>query len=131
MLQQCKENAGEMQRLEQQIRIIRNAWEIFDCFELVQTNEKTLEQTETELKNLEERLPELVQQAEEGTRLEDAAREDNRKKNSIYSQVSERVGQALKQFQKMEDTQKDLEGQQNDLVRQSRIPRRCRNKRNS
>ena len=40
VLQQCKENAGEMQRLEQQIRIIRNAWEIFDCFELVQTNEK-------------------------------------------------------------------------------------------
>lgn len=34
----------------------RNAWEIFDCFELVQTNEKTVEQTETELKNLEERL---------------------------------------------------------------------------
>ena len=115
VLQQCKENAGEMQRLEQQIRTIRNAWEIFDCFELVQTNEKTVEQTETELKNLEERLPELVQRAEEGTKLEDAAREDNRKKNSIYSQVSERVGQALKQFQKMEDTQKDLEGQQNDL----------------
>lgn len=60
-------------------------------------------------------MPELVQRAEEGTKLEDAAREDNRKKNSIYSQVSERVGQALKQFQKMEDTQKDLEGQQNDL----------------
>ena len=115
VLQQCKENAGEMQRLEQQIRTIRNAWEIFDCFELVQTNEKTVEQTETELKNLEERLPELVQRAEEGAKLEDAAREDNRKKNSIYSQVSERVGQALKQFQKMEDTQKDLEGQQNDL----------------
>ena len=115
VLQQCKENAGEMQRLEQQIRIIRNAWEIFDCFELVQTNEKTVEQTETELKNLEEQLPELVQRAEEGAKLEDAAREDNRKKNSIYSQVSERVGQALKQFQKMEDTQKDLEGQQNDL----------------
>lgn len=115
VLQQCKENAGEMQRLEQQIRIIRNAWEIFDCFELVQTNEKTVEQTETELKNLEERLPELVQQAEEGTKLEEKAGEANRKKNSVYSRVSERVGQALKQFQKMEDTQKDLEGQQNDL----------------
>lgn len=115
VLQQCKENAGEMQRLEQQIRTIRNAWEIFDCFELVQTNEKTVEQTETELKNLEERLPELVQQAEEGTKLEEKAGEANRKKNSVYSRVSERVGQALKQFRKMEDTQKDLEGQQNDL----------------
>ena len=68
-----------------------------------------------ELKNLEERLPELVQQAEEGTKLEEKAGEANRKKNSVYSRVSERVGQALKQFQKMEDTQKDLEGQQNDL----------------
>ena len=115
VLQQCKENAGEMQRLEQQIRIIRNAWEIFDCFELVQTNEKTVEQTETELKNLEERLPELVQRAEEGAKLEDAAREDNRKKNSIYSQVSERVGQALKQFQKMADIEKALGGQQKKL----------------
>ena len=115
VLQQCKENAGEMQRLEQQIRIIRNAWEIFDCFELVQTNEKTVEQTETELKNLEERLPELVQRAEEGVKLEDAAREDNRKKNSIYSQVSERVSQAMKQFQKMEDIEKALGGQQKKL----------------
>ncbi len=115
VLQQCKENAGEMQRLEQQIRTIRNAWEIFDCFELVQTNEKTVEQTETELKNLEERLPELVQRAEEGTKLEDAAREDNRKKNSIYSQVSERVDQALKQFQKMADIEKALGGQQKKL----------------
>ena len=83
VLQQCKENAGEMQRLEQQIRTIRNAWEIFDCFELVQTNEKTVVQTETELRNLEERLPELVQRAEEGTKLEDAAREDNRK--TVYT----------------------------------------------
>ena len=115
VLQQCKENAGEMQRLEQQIRTIRNAWEIFDCFELVQTNEKTVEQTETELKNLEERLPELVQRAEEGVKLEDAAREDNRKKNSIYSQVSERVSQAMKQFQKMEDIEKALGGQQKKL----------------
>lgn len=115
VLQQCKENAGEMQRLEQQIRIIRNAWEIFDCFELVQTNEKTVEQTETELKNLEERLPELVQRAEEGIKLEDAAREDNRKKNSIYSQVSERVSQAMKQFQKMADIEKALGGQQKKL----------------
>lgn len=115
VLQQCKENAGEMQRLEQQIRTICNAWEIFDCFELVQTNEKTVEQTETELKNLEERLPELVQRAEEGVKLEDAAREDNRKKNSIYSQVSERVSQAMKQFQKMEDIEKALGGQQKKL----------------
>ena len=33
-----------------------------------------------ELKNLEERLPELVQQAEEGTKLEEKAGEANRKK---------------------------------------------------
>ena len=40
-----------------------------------------------ELKNLEERLPELVQQAEEGTKLEEKAGEANRKKNSVYSRV--------------------------------------------
>ncbi len=41
--------------------------------------------------------------------------EDNRKKNSIYSQVSERVSQAMKQFQKMEDIEKALDGQQTKL----------------
>ncbi|MCI6536052.1 AAA family ATPase [uncultured Eubacterium sp.] len=115
VLQQCEESAREMQELEQQVRIIRGAWEISDCFQLVQNSQKTVEQTETELKKLETQLPGLLQQAEECAETEKAAGELSQQKNSVYSQVSERVAQALKQFQKMTDTQKELEDQEKKL----------------
>ena len=115
VLQQCEENAGEMQELEQQIRIIRGAWEIADCFQLVQTSQETAEQTETELKKLDTQLPGLLQQAEECAETEKDAGALSQQKNSVYSQVSERVEQALNQFQKMTDTQKKFEDQEKKL----------------
>ena len=111
VLQQCEESAREMQELEQQVRIIA----VPGRFRLFSTGAEQSENGGADRDGIEETGNTAAGAVAAGRGMcgdGKSCRGTQPAENSVYSQVSERVAQALKQFQKMTDTQKELEDQE-------------------
>lgn len=101
VLDECKAQAEQMQKQEILTGQIRRAYEIQSGFKRLQDSVQLLENTKKELKNCEQQLPELLQNAQETAEKEKEAKAEQEKQNTVYSCVAERVNQALETFQKI------------------------------
>ena len=102
-LDECKTKAEQMQKQEILVRQIRSAYEIQAGFRRLQDSMQLVTNTEKELQNCEQQLPELLQNAKETAEQEQAAAKEQQKQNAAFSRVAERVNQALETFQKIAD----------------------------
>ena len=103
VLEECKAQAEQVRTQEILTGQIRSAYEIQSAFRRLKDSSQLVENTEKELKECEQQLPELLKNAQETAKQEKAIRTEQQKQNAAYSRVAERVQQALEIFKKIAD----------------------------
>lgn len=104
-LKTCEADAKRMQEQEVLVCQIRSAYDIQGSFERMQDSQNAVKQTKKALENCKEQVPRLKHQMQELLEQEKTSDAQQKDKNESYNRVSERVTQALKVFQEIEEAQ--------------------------
>lgn len=109
VLEECKVQAEQVRTQEILTGQIRSAYEIQSAFRRFKDSSQLVGNTEKELKECEQQLPELLKNAQETAKQEKAIRTEQQKQNAAYSRVAERVQQALEIFEKIADVMAQIQ----------------------
>ena len=90
-----------------------------------------IENTEKELQNCEQQLPELLKNVQEAAEQEKTTGAEQQKQNAAYNRVAERVNQALETFRKIADVTAQIQKKKRSRSQQNRKQNRQKKSRNN